>query len=189
MGVNDLRVIYFKICMRYGVRQKKTRLLYGQAWISYEHKVRPCPECYQNSDLLMGVMRPGLISCVVTNWYVPAVPEWCQTGGNHNPMYKYTHIFTSIIYQKDRKDRQSHTDEKGDGNKKEGTYSSLLKPLWYCLSLAQCSRSLVVCFSEYYMFWPCSELARMLTPGKIGNCLECFSLGNNCSHCRMMDSK
>ncbi|MEE6522716.1 hypothetical protein FKM82_021325 [Ascaphus truei] len=29
----------------------------------------------------------------------------------------------------------------------------------------------------------------MSTPGKIGNCLECFPLLNNLSHCRMMDFK
>ena len=36
------------------------------------------------------------------------------------------------------------------------------------------------------MVW--SELARTSIPGKIANCLECFPLEKNCSHCGTMDA-
>ena len=43
------------------------------------------------------------------------------------------------------------------------------------ISLRHSSR--IVCsFSEHCTVWPCGELAEMSTPGKIGNCLECFPL-------------
>ena len=42
---------------------------------------------------------------------------------------------------------------------------------------------------EHFTDWPWDKLHGKSTPGQIGNCPECFSLVNNLSLCRMMDSK